>query len=471
MKNITELRKQYRQYNDMSDQQFADAFHSKYYSDIPKDDFYNRLGLNQSSASQDNVTPVPQEKPYERTPMDALRDVAGGIAGGSQNLASGLLEGGEYITRKGAEMLGKSLGHPVNVPRWNARQFMGLEGNNPIDLQKMIQSKHPDWLSGALGKYVLPSLAGGSNLARQALMQGAYGASQASPDQPNAMGFLPKGPLGAGIQDAGSVLAGGKLLPLMARGLGNTFSTIRNAFRPINPRDVSTSIQATHDNLLKSAEDIFSDVEKTVSKRGMLASVIPVKPDLIDNITPYLANTRATKKLIDNARSGDYSALRKLQTELFHKGTAAEKSLLPSEKLKGEEIFDLRDRVNESITKHFRKTGNDDLADKLEQAKRMYRNLKQTYYNKKLPVAARDLVHPDVRKMPRNALNTFSEESKPMQRLLSQNPLAAQKIEQYIARNNALEKLKHIGVGSVYTAGIGAPLYGAKKGYDYLTRK
>ncbi len=434
--------------------------------DFTDDEISQALSSQHSSASN-SPQQVP-EKSYERTPMDAIRDFAGGLAGGSQNLASGLLEGGEYITRKGAEMLGKSLGHPVNVPKWNARQFMGLEGNNPIDLQKMIQSQHPDFLSGALGKYVLPSIAGGSNLARQALMQGAYGASQASPDQPNAMGYLPKGPLGAGIQDAASIFAGGKLLPLMARGLGNTLSTIRSAFRPINPRDVSSSIQASHDNLLKSAEDIFGDVEKTAEKRGV--NVIPVKQGLMDEITPYLANTRATKKLIDNAKSGDYSSLRKLQTELFHKGTAAEKALLPSEQLKGEEIFDLRDQINESISKHFRKNGHDDLADKLDQAREMYRNLKETYYNKKLPLAARDLVHPDVRKIPRNALNTFSEESKPMQLLLSQNPLAAQKIEQYVAKQNAMKKLKHIGIGSGII-GAGATGYGAKAGYDYLTRK
>ena len=174
--------------------------------DFTDDEISQALSSVKPSGGSDINPSSTQEKPYERTPMDALRDVAGGIAGGSQNLASGLLEGGEYITRKGAEMLGKSLGHPVNVPRWNARQFMGLEGNNPVDLQKMIQSKHPDWLSGAIGKYMLPSIAGGTNALRQILMQGAYGASQASPNEQNAMGLLPSGRVGAALES--SALAG-----------------------------------------------------------------------------------------------------------------------------------------------------------------------------------------------------------------------------------------------------------------------
>lgn len=43
--NINELRQKYPDYNDMSDQEFADAFHSKFYGDIPKEEFYTKLGV------------------------------------------------------------------------------------------------------------------------------------------------------------------------------------------------------------------------------------------------------------------------------------------------------------------------------------------------------------------------------------------------------------------------------------------
>lgn len=51
MPSIADIRQQYPQYSDMSDQQLADGFHNKYYSDIPKDQFYQSLGV--SSAPQE----------------------------------------------------------------------------------------------------------------------------------------------------------------------------------------------------------------------------------------------------------------------------------------------------------------------------------------------------------------------------------------------------------------------------------
>ena len=44
--NIAEIRKKYPQYNDLSDQQLADGMHAKYYSDIPKDQFYEKIGVS-----------------------------------------------------------------------------------------------------------------------------------------------------------------------------------------------------------------------------------------------------------------------------------------------------------------------------------------------------------------------------------------------------------------------------------------
>jgi len=46
MTALTDFRKQYPQYDDMSDKDLADALHSKYYSDIPIDDYYSQVGLD-----------------------------------------------------------------------------------------------------------------------------------------------------------------------------------------------------------------------------------------------------------------------------------------------------------------------------------------------------------------------------------------------------------------------------------------
>ena len=43
--NIQQIRSQYPQYNDLSDKQLADALHSKFYSDLPIQDYYKRIGF------------------------------------------------------------------------------------------------------------------------------------------------------------------------------------------------------------------------------------------------------------------------------------------------------------------------------------------------------------------------------------------------------------------------------------------
>ncbi len=428
-------------------------------------------GLNSSSQPENNSQ---KENPYgllknSRSGKDVFRDLAGGLAGTAQKGTSAVLEAGEYLTRKGAEKFGRDTGHPVKVPYWNAREFMGLEGNNQDDFQKDIQSKNPDAATGMVGGMIPSIMAGGASIPGQMISQGLYGASQASPDQQNAFGLLPNGRLGAAIKDAGGVLAGGKLLPLMAKGLHNVFSTVKSAFTPIKAREVANSIQSSHDKLEKSAQDIFENVGQNAKKRGV--DIVPIKGNIIDEVTPHLADTREVKKFLEKARSGDYASLRKLQTDLFRNGTSAEKAGTLAEDLKAQKIFDLRDQINEAISKHLRKTGNEDLANNLDKARKMYRNLKQTYFNKKLPVAARDLVHPDTRKMPRNVMNTFSEESKPMNRLIKQNPFAEEQLQLHHAKKNAVKKLKYLipAAGAIGTAGgVG---YAGKKGYEYLTHE
>lgn len=47
MLSMKEIRAKYPSYDDLSDQELADALHKKYYSDLDKDDFYSRIGFVQ----------------------------------------------------------------------------------------------------------------------------------------------------------------------------------------------------------------------------------------------------------------------------------------------------------------------------------------------------------------------------------------------------------------------------------------
>ena len=55
MPTIAEIRKQYPQYNDLSDTEFADGLHSKFYSDMDKNDFYAKVGLPKQRTFKDKA--------------------------------------------------------------------------------------------------------------------------------------------------------------------------------------------------------------------------------------------------------------------------------------------------------------------------------------------------------------------------------------------------------------------------------
>jgi hypothetical protein len=79
MATIAEIRQQYPQYDDLSDTALADSFHSKFYSDIPKDTFYAQLGIKQ------NTKPI--DAPITSGFLMGLKDP---ISGGAQFLPKAL---------------------------------------------------------------------------------------------------------------------------------------------------------------------------------------------------------------------------------------------------------------------------------------------------------------------------------------------------------------------------------------------
>lgn len=71
MATIAEIRAQYPQYEDMSDEQLADALYSKHYSDMPREDFNRKVGVQAAPPAG----PKPGSKEYANW---ALSQVKGG---------------------------------------------------------------------------------------------------------------------------------------------------------------------------------------------------------------------------------------------------------------------------------------------------------------------------------------------------------------------------------------------------------
>jgi len=78
MKNLTDFRSQNPQYNDMPDLALADALHSKFYSDIPKGEFFSKIGVSSAAipGSEKSITLPPQPVSLQDRLMGAIETPA-----------------------------------------------------------------------------------------------------------------------------------------------------------------------------------------------------------------------------------------------------------------------------------------------------------------------------------------------------------------------------------------------------------
>lgn len=389
----------------------------------------------------DDIPSVPSEKQqfkYEtgmnRTPLDAVRDFASGAI-------KSLGQGGQFIANK---LTG------------------GYAPQGDIQgLANLVKSSNPDANTGTLetiGSYAPYGTAGGPSILGQMAGSFAHGALTANPNQQNAFGYLPTGRLGAGIAESAETGTALKLLPYAFTAAKNILTTIPHSLKNINPKQAAQTVQAEHDALSDSASNIFDTVGSLAKQRNV--NTIPNVDKIINNAQEYFPKTKASTALLNDARSGDYDALRKLQSDLFYRGNKNKVSPLASERDAGDEMLDVRDDINNAISNHFKNTGNQDLDNLLNTGKQQYANLKKTYYTH--PTISK-LVNPEIRKVPKNILNVFAEDSVPMQRLRKSNPTLAKTISDMTLKQNAINRLKYLGAG----AGI---VGGAATGIDELKR-
>jgi len=225
-----------------------------------------------------------------------------------------------------------------------------------------------------------------------------------------------------------------------------------NVFNHVNPEETAKLIQKGHDSLQGEASGLFDHVGKQVQDRNI--NYIPIwkqEGDMVRDAAKYFPNTQSAKNLIEKAKSGNFADLRKLQSDLWQRGTKFSKSSMQSERDMGDEAFELRDKINQSISNHFKDIGHEDLSDALDQAKQKYAQLKKVYYGPKVPAAIKNLVDPASRKMPVNIFKTLSEVSTPMNRLKAENPLLNLHLRKAQEKENAIKHLKAYGL----TAGLG----------------
>lgn len=254
-------------------------------------------------------------------------------------------------------------------------------------------------------------------------------------------------------------------LKVVGKGVISFGKGIKSLLTKIKPKQLAYGVQKGHDLLNEEASGLFNKVKDEIKKRGGALSAFPVTEEMIESLRPYFAKTKATEQLLAKAKAGDYEALHDLQSDLWHKATQNKASPLAAEQNLGEEIFEKRKELNDFLYDHLKNTGNTDLAEALAKGRDVYRKMKDIYYSHG---GVSQLVQKGMRKVPKDPLSMFAEESEPMKKVISEHPEIAQALEtQKTAENfiKNLKGLKNFGLGS---AAVGGTIYGANKLSDIV---
>lgn len=105
MTTLQEIRQKYPQYDDLNDQQLADSFHSKFYSDLPKDQFYEKIGLSSAPLQQNKSLDQEIERPFLQT----AKNITVGTLGNLGDLAQEAVNLPSYIGNVGARAIEKKI--------------------------------------------------------------------------------------------------------------------------------------------------------------------------------------------------------------------------------------------------------------------------------------------------------------------------------------------------------------------------
>lgn len=145
MPTLLEVRKQYPQYEDMSDEQLADGLYKKFYSDMDRNEFNSKLGISQQERSFEEIKANPPslgqtelraapEKTWLNSPREKLAEL---IVGDSHvnsddsqisksRLARDLL-GTDTVNKKGAALANFT---PARIPLFAAEAVQSTKEGN-----------------------------------------------------------------------------------------------------------------------------------------------------------------------------------------------------------------------------------------------------------------------------------------------------------------------------------------------------
>jgi hypothetical protein len=248
-------------------------------------------------------------------------------------------------------------------------------------------------------------------------------------------------------------------------GIGKSISNLNPSNLIVTKNRIKNNLLNVHDTLEHRASDAFNTVSKEVERRGLdkVNTISPVNEaplfneQNIESLRDYFPKTKATEGLLQDAKSGSYNALRRLQADLYKRGKKNLSSAFDADRMRGAEMLEKRNDIIDAISSHLKNTGSHDLDSLLNGARTDWRTLQNIYYNENMPNSLINMFDKNYRKIPNNLINLLSQESIPMKNLLDFHP----GLEQQVARHKLGKTIFKKGVK------YGIPAATAFGGYEY----
>jgi hypothetical protein len=140
MPTIKEVRAQYPQYDDMSDQQLADALHTKFYSDMPRADFDAKIGMGEPRRSGQHLS-------YEDgAAMLDREERMSGVNGATGAALMGMLDG---VPIAGPALLGTAQRGAAGLSSLFNGEDYATNLKEAQALTETAQEQHPNVTTGA----------------------------------------------------------------------------------------------------------------------------------------------------------------------------------------------------------------------------------------------------------------------------------------------------------------------------------
>lgn len=392
------------------------------------------------------TTQMQEEQPQQEATAgfgDSLQDRIQSIMG---MIPKALQASAKQITPSGTESAVQGLSE--GIPQGFLTGARGLTQLAGVAQPPEMNLESPQNITQALGRGVgnmaslgalgAPLVAGG-----EAAIPGLLGAS------------LGAGGAGAALEEGSMkdrLISGlmSAFIPSLAKGVSAAGRLGVAAIKNPTPRHAADILQEAEKVSLKQASDPFKKASAEAEKRGVTA--IGVDKDIIQFSRKALADTQANKKLIREAKEGNYESLRDLQSDLGKRARKiiAKKDPTNAELNFAEEMEEYRNKINTSIYDHFEQTGNKDLADMVKEGMNKYRQHMELYYKK--PQIAK-LVGED-EEVSDNLLKTLKKDSKYYKKLRAAHP-ELDKVLQTTEDKEFLNKLykKALGLGAVGAVG------------------